>query len=414
MNLHLNKAQWCWLLYDPGNAAFALLVRAVFAPLFFMACSKDLLSESDATAQWGVVCSAAGVFAGICSLYTGALADACARRKTALALSTAVGVTAVLGLTVVTQPGLILLLYFAALAAYMVSNSFYDSLLISVASPEEFNWLSTFAYGFGYLGGLIPFWGVLAGAFFIKDSLLTARAAFVVAAIWWAGFTMPLLLVVKENPVGKHQVRWYDGFRQLLQTLRDVWFDCNARLFLIAYFLYIDGVSTILLMATPISVEIGMSEQLLMATILGLQVIGFPATIFAGVLARKYGARKIVYAALCLYIVTAALIGVLTLSESYQVKLMIFLTVALLIALAQGGIQSLSRALFGMLIPPEKAAEYFGVYNIFGKFTTIMGPVLIYIVAQIWHRSEYGIVLLIVPFALCGILLSRVDFSGKK
>ena len=122
----------------------------------------------------------------------------------------------------------------------------------------------------------------------------------------------------------------------------------------------------------------------------------------------------IVYLELGLYIVTAALIGVLTVLADFKSKVVVFLLAALLIALSQGGIQSLSRSLFGTLIPPGKAAEYFGVYNIFGKFTTILGPVLIYAVSQIWQRSEYGIVLLIVPFTVGGILLSRVDFSGKK
>ena len=412
--MRLNRAQWCWLLYDPGNAAFALLVRAVFAPLFLMACSKNIWSESAATANWGMVCSFAGVFAGACSLYFGALADAYARRKLALAVSTAIGVAATLFLALVSDHRLILAGYFVALAAYMVSNSFYDSLLISVAKPEEFSWLSTFAYGFGYLGGLVPFLGILAGGFFIEDSVVTARTAFVTAALWWAIFTVPLLLKVREKRTEKHLSKWYEGFRQLGATLLEVWQNRNTRLFLMAYFLYIDGVSTILLMATPISVEIGMSEMLLMATILGLQVIGFPATVLAGALARVFGARRVVYIELALYIVTAALIGVLTLLAEYQSKVALFLTAALLIALAQGGIQSLSRSLFGCLIPPDKAAEYFGVYNIFGKFTTILGPVLIYAVAQLWQRSEYGIVLLIVPFTAGGILLSRVNFSGRK
>ncbi|MBE6404027.1 MAG: MFS transporter [Lentisphaerae bacterium] len=411
--MRLNKAQWCWLLYDPGNAAFALLVRAVFAPLFFMAGIKGIWSESMASANWGMLCSGAGVFAGACSLYFGALADAYAGRKLSLLISTAIGVAATLLLAVVGDYRLIMIVYFIALAAYMVSNSFYDSLLISVAKPEEFSWLSSFAYGFGYLGGLIPFLGILGGAFFIKESVTVARISFVVAAVWWAVFSLPLLLEVIENTAGKQHVMWYDGFRELMLTLREVWQDSNVRIFLIAYFLYIDGVSTILLMATPISVEIGMSEKMLMATILGLQVIGFPATVWAGNLARRFGARKIVYVELLLYIITALLIGVLSLLTDHYSKVAVFLTAALLIALSQGGIQALSRSLFSSLIPPEKAAEYFGVYNIFGKFTTILGPVLIYIVSHICQRSEYGIVLLIVPFTAGGILLSRVKFKKQ-
>ena len=170
--MRLNKTQWCWLLYDPGNAAFALLLRAVFAPLFFMACARGVWSESQSTANWGIVCSLAGIFAGMCSLYTGALADVYAKRKMALAIATAVGVLATLFLSVVSNHWLILAGYFVALAAYMVSNAFYDSLLISVAEPDEFSWLSTFAYGFGYLGGLLPFLGIIAGAWLLQNSIL--------------------------------------------------------------------------------------------------------------------------------------------------------------------------------------------------------------------------------------------------
>ena len=414
--MRLNKVQWCWLLYDPGNAAFALLVRAVFAPLFFMTCVKGIWNESTAAANWGVVCSLAGIFAGLVSLYTGAAADACAGRKRALAVSTAVGVLSTLFLAVISDHRLILAGYFVALAAYMVATSFYDSLLISVAKPEEFSWLSTFAYGFGYLGGLIPFLGVLAGTFFLRNSILTARIAFITAAVWWGVFTLPLLLKVSEQKSYSEveQFRWYENFLRLYRTLREVFADKNIRLFLTAYFLYIDGVGTILLMAAPVSVAIGMSEQLLMAVILGLQVIGFPSTVLCGMLARRFGTRLIVYVTLFFYVITAILIGVLTLCAGYESKLMLFLAAALFIALSQGGIQSLSRALFGSLIPSGKSAEYFSVYNIFGKFTTILGPVLIYLISLIWQRSEYGIVLLAVPFTVGGILLSKVKFSGKK
>lgn len=408
--MQLNRAQWCWLLYDPGNAAFALLVRAVFAPLFFMACVKGYWPESKATANWAMVCSLSGVFAGMLSLYFGALADARRSRKLALCISTIIGAVSSLMLAFTDDYRWVLLGYFIALAAYMVSNSFYDSLLLSVARPAEYSFLSTLAYGCGYLGGLLPFLAILSLGILLKDKLLTARWAFVLAGCWWIIFTLPLLLGVKEAPGSSLQVRLFDGFSRLYRSLCTVFADCNCRLFLIAYFLYIDGVSTILLMAAPISVEIGMSETMLMMTILGLQIVGFPATILCGKLARKIGTRVTVHILQIIYIITAALIGILSLSSGYQLKLGLFLLAAALIAMAQGGIQSLSRSLFGAIIPPEKAAEYFSVYNIFGKFTTIIGPVLIYMASLLWQRSEYGIVLLIIPFAVGGWLLRKVDF----
>ncbi len=413
--MRLTRPQWCWLAYDPGNAAFALVVRAVFAPLFFMECARGAWSDADATGYWGLVSSAAGVAAGFFSLYLGAVADARGRRKVALGMFVLLGVLAGIGLCW-TGPGddrAILLLYFTALAAYMIGNSFYDALLLSVAKPSEFHFLSSFAYGCGYVGGMIPFLVCLAWGWYSRDSLGTAYAAFVIASIWWGVFTLPLLLGVRETPGKRLDTRWFDGFRELAATVRELGKYRNALLFLVAYFLYIDGVSTILLMATPISVDIGMPQWLLLATILGLQVIGFPSTVGFGSLARRVGARRMVYAALLLYVLTALLIGLLSISETYEVRIGLFLAAALLIALAQGGIQSLSRSLFGMLIPQEKAAEFFGVYNIFGKFTTILGPVLVYLAGRWWGHTEYGIVLLIVPFAAGGLLLSRVRFPDN-
>ncbi|MBE6367000.1 MAG: MFS transporter [Lentisphaerae bacterium] len=412
--MRLNKAQWCWLLYDPGNAAFALLVRAVFAPLFFMLCVRGIWNEGEAAGKWGLLCSGAGVAAGFFSLYCGALADAAVRRKLALAISTLLGIFSTVALAMVNDYRWVMIWYFLALAAFMLSNSFYDSLLISVAEPEKFSYLSTLAYGFGYLGGLLPFLAMLGLGGLLKDSALTSRIAFVTAAVWWGIFMLPLLLVVKEQGVPQKNVRFYAGFAQLVHTLKDILHHRNVLIFLIAYFLYIDGVSTILMMAAPISIDIGMSEYALMGTILGLQIIGFPATVAAGKLAQRFGARRIVYVELALYVITAALIGVLSLAESASAKLALFLTAALLIALAQGGIQSLSRSLFGLLIPAEKAAEFFGVYNIFGKFTTVLGPILVYAASQWWQRSEYGIVMLIVPFLLGGFMLGKVKFPAGK
>ena len=414
MTARWTRPQWCWLLYDVANAAFALVVRAVFAPLFFMLCAKDLWPKELATGYWGLVSSAAGIVAGVFSLYCGALADARGRRKGFLGLFLALGVAATLGLcrTGAGDGVAILWLYFGSLASYMIANSFYDSLLFAVAAPRDFHRLSSTAYGWGYVGGLIPFLLCLAVGWLLKDEFHTAKVAFVIGGVWWAALSVPLFAGVREKPEMR-TVRWYDGFRELFRTARELGRYREALLFLVAYFLYIDGVSTILLMATPISVEIGIGQTVLLLTMLGVQIVGCPGTLLFGRLAERFGARRMVYAALAIYVVTALLVGGMTLTADTGVKTRLFLAVALLIATAQGGIQSLSRSLFGMLVPPEKASEFFGVYNIFGKFTTIVGPVLIYCASRWLGRSEYGVVMLIVPFVLGGWLLSRVKFPEE-
>ncbi len=414
--MKLSRPQFCWLLYDVANAAFALVVRAVFAPLFFMYCAGALWPEGRATGYWGLVSSAAGIVAGFFSLYLGALADARGRRKAALGGFVLLGVAATLGLcgVGVGDGWQILLLYFGALASYMIANSFYDSLLLSVTVPSNFHRLSTLAYGWGYVGGVIPFAVCLLLGQMLENPLTMARVAFAIGAVWWGLLSLPVLLGVREHHGARPETRWYQGFRELARTARELSRYRNALLFLVAYFLYIDGVSTILLMATPISVDIGIDSKLLLATMLGLQLVGFPCTIFFGRLAERFGARRMVYVALVIYGMMALGVGAMTLSRDAEVKRALFLLVALLIGTAQGGIQSLSRSLFGSLVPAARAAEFFGMYNIFGKFTTVLGPVLIYFAGCWWGRAEYGIVLLIVPFALGGWLLSRVRFPEKR
>lgn len=310
---------------------------------------------------------------------------------------------------------LVLWLYFISLVAYMGGNSFYDSLLVDVSSRGGFHRLSSMAYAWGYIGGMIPFLLCLGLLMIVgSDSIFGVKCSFVIAAAWWGTLAWPLFRNVREKPRASQRINPLDGFRRLIATAREIGNYRNVVIFLVAYFLYIDGVGTIFMMAAPLSQDIGIPPGWLFGTILALQLLGFPFTILYGRLARRIPARKLVYLAIGIYVLITLIVGIIPSLGSADAKLAAFLIAAFLIGTSQGGIQSLSRSLFSELIPRERASEFFGFYNIFGKFTTVLGPILIGVAVWLFGRSEYGITLLAVPFLAGAWLLSRVAVPSER
>ena len=246
-----------------------------------------------------------------------------------------------------------------------------------------------------------------------SDSMAGMKISFLIAAAWWCFLALPLFRNVRERRSGE-TISPLDGFRRLAATAREIGRYRNAVLFLIAYFLYIDGVGTIFMMATPLSVDIGISSTWLLCTILALQFLAFPFTILYGRLSRMIPARTLVYWAIGVYVLVSLLCGVIPSLSSATHKLRVFLAVAFLIGTSQGGIQSLSRSFFTRLIPNGQSAEFFGFYNIFGKFTTILGPLLVGFAGWLFASSEIGIALLAIPFLLGACLLAKVRLPSER
>lgn len=403
----MTAAQTAWIIYDLANSAYALIVRTVFAPLYIKFCADGVISSGDSTSYWGMVASISGIVAGTLSIFLGHLCDRKTCRKKVLALFVGIGILSTWGFALCGKGDLypVLAMAFVSLGCYLCANSLYDSLLISISEPEQRDKLSVMSYALGYVGGVIPFIGCLVTMFVMEDKNLATRIAFFVAGAWWLLLSLPLFFLVREKSGSAEE-----NSGNFCQDALEVWRNRNVRLFLIAYFLYIDGVGTIYLMATPIAVDIGISEVALMATILGLQFYAFPCTLLYGKLAGRFGAVNMIKFAIGCYIFASVVVGCLPFVSSPEVKLVLFVVLAVIIGSSQGGIQSLSRSLYSRIIPPEKAAQYFGFYNLFGKFTTIVGPVLVFIAVKLSGSSEFGILAMAIPFFLGGRLLKKVVF----
>lgn len=407
--MRLNAAQRAWVLYDMGNASYALIVRTAFAALLFKYCAEGVWESAATTARWGYVCSAAGIAAGAVSILLGALADARNCRKLLLGVFVAAG-TASTAAFALLQKGMVwqvLALSFISLGCYMSANSFYDSLLLSVCSKSPRDRLSTLAYAMGYVGGVIPFILCLVLSSVMADRIAAMRWAFIIASLWWLVLSLPLFAVVRE----RRTARGSEAPPSFAGSCRELAKNRNVLLFLGAYFLYIDGVGTIYTMAAPIAVDIGISTPMLLGVILGLQFLAFPCTLLYGRLSRIFHPRKLVLAAIGVYVLISLLALLMTFPVFASHRPAIFILLAVLIGTSQGGIQSLSRSLFSRIVPPRQASEFFGFYNLFGKFTTIVGPVLVGIAAAAAGKAAAGIAMLAVPFILGGFLLTKVDFS---
>lgn len=290
----------------------------------------------------------------------------------------------------------------------------YDSLLPSVASEKKVDFVSSLGYGLGYIGGGLLFllnvlMYIMPGKFGLADGVEAVKVSYAMVGIWWAVFSVPLILFVKE-PKGENlriSAAIKDGFSQVSRTLKALRKLKHTGLFLIAYWCYIDGVDTIIRMATDYGTAIGFSSESLIVALLITQFVAFPSAILYNIFGHKAGVKKALLVAVAAYIVIAIL-------GFFMTKEIHFYLLACCIGLFQGGIQALSRSYYTRLIPKEHASEFYGFFNMLGKFAAIIGPLLIGIVSVVTGEQRYGILSLIILFAAGGMLLARVDEKSAQ
>ena len=410
----MNKLNWRkalpWAFYDWANSAYATTVLAGFFPIFL----KDFwtpagTAETVSSFRLGAANSTAGIIVACLAPILGAIADRGGARKRFLLFFATMGIVMTASLHWVAKgnwPAAVLL-YVVATIGFSGANIFYDSLLVTVAEEKKFDMVSALGYSMGYLGGgLLFLFNVIMVSnptkFGFPDAAEAVRFAFIVCAIWWAVFSVPLFLWVKEPKLETEKVSAAKaiaaGLRQLLETFRHIYGMKTVFLFLLAYWLYIDGVDTIILMAVDYGKSLGFDSGKLIKALLITQFVGFPAALVFGKIGERIGARRGIFIALAVYL------GVTV--WGYRMKSANeFFGLAITIGLVQGGVQSLSRSLYARLIPKDKAGEFFGFYNMLGKFAAVLGPTLMGLVGVMTGNPRLSIFAVAALFIAGGTLL---------
>ena len=411
------RAVWSWAFYDWGNSAYSTTVMAGFFPLFFKEYWADPHNPNQSTFYLGMANSIASIVVASLAPLLGSIADQGSAKKKFLIFFAFLGVIMTGGLWMVSQGNwqMAVLFYVIATIGFASGNVFYDSLLPGLASEKRVDVVSSLGFGLGYLGGgllfLVNVFMYLKPEIFgIPDGATAIKLSFLSVAVWWAVFTIPLILFVPEpknyDAVDiKNAIQM--GWIQLIQTFDEIRNMKVVGTFLLAYFFYIDGVDTIIKMAVDYGMSLNFSGESLIIALLIVQFVAFPAAMIYGQLSSKVGIK------------TAIMIGIIAYSfitflGYFITKAWHFYVLAILIGLFQGGIQALSRSLYTRIIPVEKSAEFFGFYNMLGKFAAIIGPALMGTISLVTGSARLGILSILLLFILGAFFLNKVDLDEGK
>ena len=408
----INKEVLSWAFYDWANSAFATTVMAGFFPIFFKSYWAGDLSGPESSAWLGTANSVSGLAIVCIAPFLGALADITNKKKLLLGLFAFLGIITTGSLFFIAQGMWLtaMLVYVFACIGFSGGNVFYDSLLINVSSDQDRNRVSALGYSLGYLGGGFLF--VLNVAMYqspeffgLKSITEAVLFSFLSVSIWWGVFSVPIFKYVNENPINKVEIKASNLFIQSLQrvisTFKDIRQYKTLSLFLLAYWLYMDGVDTIVRMALAYGADIGLEASDMILALIITQFVGFPATILYGILGDKLGLKLMLSVGIIGYIFV-------TIFSIFITNISGFYFLATVIGLFQGGVQSISRTIFSQLIPPEKATEFFGFYNLVGKSAVVFGPILVGWISYIFDNPDYGILSLLLLFIPGLLVLWRV------
>lgn len=402
--LNLTPAERSWVLYDVGNSAFTLLIATII-PIYFNFLAEEAgLSNVQYLAYWGYAASAATLLVAVLGPVFGTLADTQGYKKPIFLLFLGVGLVGCIALGFAAHWLWFLLIFVVARVGYSGSLIFYDSMLSDITDADRMDHVSSNGYAWGYIGSCIPFAGCLAlvlGSGALGLSMVTAMGlSFGITALWWLGFTLPLLRryeqkhFVERRP---HAIR--ESFARLGQTLVSVRREKKIFLFLLAFFFYIDGVYTIIDMATAYGEALGLDSTGLLLALLLTQVVAFPFAILFGRLARKFSGDQLI--PLCILAYFGIAVFAMFLRTQTQ-----FWILAVLVGMFQGGIQALSRSYFARIIPSSQSGEYFGLLDICGKGASFMGTTVVSVVSQITGNISLGVGMIALLF-LVGLILFR-------
>ena len=410
--LKFTRKEKSWILYDVGNSAFVMLVATIL-PIYFNSMAGNAgISEVNAMAYWGYAVSVSTILVALTGPVLGAMADRKGLKKPLFLTCVAVGVLACGSLWLPSSWFLFLCLFVIAKVGYNTSLIFYDAMLVDVTEPERLDVVSSNGYAWGYIGSCVPFIASLVLVLCYKQlgiSIGTAMcAAFILNALWWLFMTLPLLKTYEQ--------KWYveqkgnmlrESLTRLWKTLAEMRSQKQIFLYLLSFFFFIDGVYTIIEMATAYGSALGLDSSGLLLALLVTQIVAFPcALVFSG-LSAKYETGSLLKVCIAAYI--GIILFAIQLDKQWEYWLL-----AVLVGMFQGGIQALARSYFAKIIPAEKSGEYFGIYDICGKGASFMGTMLTGLVAQITGHANAGVAAIAVLFVIGFILFSKVDGMQKE
>lgn len=407
-----------WALYDWANSAFATTVIAGFFPVFFKQYWGADMDVTTSTFQLGMANSTASLVIVLLAPVLGAIADRGSAKKKFLLFFAAMGVVMTGSLYLVAEGDWMVAvgLYVLATIGFSGGNIFYDSLIVDVAGEKKMDVVSALGFALGYLGGGLLFalnvgMTLSPHTFGLANAAEAVRVSFILVAIWWAAFSIPIFVFVHEPKAGKTRLGRSSvtaGFNQLLGTFQEIRKLRVVFLFLIGYWLYIDGVDTIVRMAVDYGMSIGFDSNNLIVALLITQFVGFPAAIVFGKIGERIGAKRGIFIGIAVYIVVS-------IWGFFMDRVAEFYAIAVAIGLVQGGVQALSRSFYARIIPKNKAAEFFGFYNMLGKFAAVIGPVMMGWVGVATGNPRYSILSLVILFVAGGSLLSLVnETEGRR
>lgn len=410
--MKLTKEEISWIFYDCGNSAYSIIITTAIFPIYFtsMAAASGA-SGAAATAWWNYGNAFATFIIVLLSPILGTIADYKSFKKRFFTFFALLGVafTGFLALVPQTQWQVMMIFYVITVVGFAGSNIFYDAFLVDVSEDENMDRVSSSGFAFGYISSVFPF---ILCIFLINfsglDVLLMTKISFVITALWWGLFTLPMLKNVhQKHYIPKEPNPVSNSFRRMFATFKNIRKYRVIAIFLLAYFFYIDGVDTIIRNAAVFGEQIGLDTTGLMIALLLTQVVAFPFALLYGMLAKRFSAKNmIIFGIITYFLVCIMAFRMETIWD--------FAFLGFLIASAQGGIQALSRSYFAKIVPKNNANEFFGFYNILGKFAAIMGPILIGTITLITGDIRKAVLSLVILFGVGLVLILRLPKNPER
>lgn len=403
MAFGLDKRETSWVLYDVGNSAFVMLSTALI-PVYFSSIAEP---GSSVVVAWGYAETVASLILALLMPFLGSLADLQGNKKKFLVGFMGTGAVACAALGFPTEALPFLVLYVVSSVMLNGSMVFYDGMLVDATTEDRYDKVSSHGYAWGYIGSCIPFIiclaVVLGGPSIGIDMMIGMKIAFLITAAWWVAFTIPLIRNVRQVHYKERTAHVFsEMFRGIGRTIKAIVRDRRLLLFMVAFFFYIDGVHTVIKMSTSYGTDLGIDSTQLVLALLVTQFVAFPSAIAYGRLSERFGTKRMLLIAIFAYF-CIVLFAAFFLRSALE-----FWILAICVGLFQGGIQALSRSEFGKLIPKDNANEYYGFFDIFGKYAAVMGTFLVSVFTQLTGNPSIGVLSIAVLFLVGFVLLVRM------